>query len=379
MVKHQKHAKLQRPNLGAFARNEWALLGAPCGVIQQLARDIAIQLNSDHAVTFIDERHLKDGPAPVPASEPFQARWTKHADAVELAERSMPNSYSAKFQLRSSDIVLVNGNHFLAQQQIVCVHPKKTLSHKLDRLTQVVGYWLAPDVTEIPAYLKEHVGNANLPIWRSGEEVELAAWLKDKMLADRPPVKGLVLAGGKSQRMKRDKSKLAYHGKPQHQYVAELLNATGVEDVFLSCRSDQAFEDAKIALLPDTFMGLGPFGGILSAFRSDPNAAWLVLACDLPFLDAQTLAFLLKHRNPSKVATAFYNPETDFPEPLITLWEPRAYPRMLEFLSIGNSCPRKVLINSEIELLKVPNLNALKNVNTPEDYDAAVAELKVQD
>ena len=114
---------------------------------------------------------------------------------------------------------------------------------------------------------------------------------------------------------------------------------------------------------------MGPFGAILSAFQTNPNAAWLVAACDQPLIDAGVLKELISKRNPSKYATAFYNPETDFPEPLITIWEPRAYSELLHFLSLGYSCPRKVLINSDIELLELEDSLVLKNANTPEEYE----------
>ena len=132
-------------------------------------------------------------------------------------------------------------------------------------------------------------------------------------------------------------------------------------------------------IIADTFLELGPFGAILSAFRHDPNAAWLVVACDLPLLDAKTLDFLIKNRNLSAVATAFRSPQSadSFPEPLITIWEPRAYPILLSFLAQGISCPRKMLINSEIHLLHAPNNEALSNVNTPEEK--AEMELKIKE
>ena len=119
----------------------------------------------------------------------------------------------------------------------------------------------------------------------------------------------------------------------------------------------------------DNFIGLGPFGAIASAFRENPNSAWLVVACDLPLLDKDALDFLIQHRDPSKVATAFNSPDNEFPEPLITIWEPRSYPILLSFLSQGYSCPRKVLINSDVALVDAPDPRVLTNVNSPEDME----------
>jgi len=100
-----------------------------------------------------------------------------------------------------------------------------------------------------------------------------------------------------------------------------------------------------------------------------------VLACDLPFLTAATLDFLVQQRQPDRMATALRSPWNDFPEPLVTIWEPRSYGQLLRFLSLGYSCPRKALINSDIALLKPPVPAELRNVNTPEERAAAEQEL----
>jgi molybdopterin-guanine dinucleotide biosynthesis protein A len=86
-------------------------------------------------------------------------------------------------------------------------------------------------------------------------------------------------------------------------------------------------------------------------------------------LDAVTFDHLLKNRNTASIATAYQNAFDGFPEPLITIWEPKSYPVMLAFLAQGYSCPRKVLINSDTTLLKPLDAETLTNVNTPEDFE----------
>ncbi|HEX3384733.1 MAG TPA: hypothetical protein VHS53_06085, partial [Mucilaginibacter sp.] len=78
---------------------------------------------------------------------------------------------------------------------------------------------------------------------------------------------------------------------------------------------------------------------------------------------------LIEKRKVSAIATAFNSPENAFPEPLITIWEPKSYPVLLSFLSQGYSCPRKALINSDVCLLQAPDPVALTNVNTPEELE----------
>lgn len=182
-----------------------------------------------------------------------------------------------------------------------------------------------------------------------------------------PLLNGLVLAGGKSRRMGTAKDLLNWHGKEQRYFAADLL-APFCTEVFISCRQDQMVDiDPHYYPLPDTFLNMGPFGGILSALRAQRDKAWLVVACDLPLLDKKSLELLIQSRDPEKAATTYESPFDGLPEPLITIWEPKSYPLLLNFLGIGNTCPRKVLINSDTLILKPENPDALMNVNTPED------------
>lgn len=185
----------------------------------------------------------------------------------------------------------------------------------------------------------------------------------------RPELNGLVLAGGQSKRMGTDKGLIAWHGKEQRYYMADLLEKF-CDQVFISCRTDQADEiDSSYNTLTDTFLDLGPYGGILSALRSDREKAWLVVACDLPLIDEETLQFLIDNRNRETIATTYESPHDGLPEPLITIWEPESYATLLQFLGEGYSCPRKVLINSEKTILQPQRPEALMNANTPDDAE----------
>jgi molybdopterin-guanine dinucleotide biosynthesis protein A len=140
------------------------------------------------------------------------------------------------------------------------------------------------------------------------------------------PVYGLILAGGLSSRMHRDKAALLYQGKTQLDRAFDL--ATGhVDRVFVSVRASQADEPTRSdkALIVD-LAGLGEAGGpilgIRSAMAAYPDVAWLVIACDLPFLSDAALEQLLTERDPSVLATAFRSAHDGLPEPLCAIWEP---------------------------------------------------------
>lgn len=184
-----------------------------------------------------------------------------------------------------------------------------------------------------------------------------------------PEVYGLVLAGGASKRMGEDKALLKYHGVTQAERVYNLLNQF-LPQVYVSSRKDQlkASTASGLPQLFDKFENLGPYSGILTAMEEHRNVAWLVVACDLPYLDASSLEYLLEHRNPTRVATCFESATDGLPEPLCAIWEPASRDLILDRVEMKAYCPRKLLIQSDVETLSPINDRALMNCNTPDDY-----------
>jgi molybdenum cofactor guanylyltransferase len=187
------------------------------------------------------------------------------------------------------------------------------------------------------------------------------------------PLFGLVLAGGRSTRMRQDKAALSYGGRTQLERAMALLTPY-VERAYVSVRSEQRDDPvrARFAQIPDTLENLGPVAGMLAAQARHPHAAWLVLACDLPFIDEATLVHLVRHRAPSQLATAYRSSHDGLPEPLCAIWEPRSAQPLSEYVAGGRSCPRRFLVGVDTELLDEPNPQALDNVNTPEEYRSAM-------
>ena len=192
-----------------------------------------------------------------------------------------------------------------------------------------------------------------------------------------PPLFGLVLAGGASTRMQRDKAALVYHDKPQLQWTYELL-LQHCSAVFVSVRPDQRLDPTRAAYpqIVDRQPGIGPIAGISAALLEHPKVAWLVVACDLPFVDAGTLAALIASRDPRRVASAYRSSHDGLPEPLCAIWEPSARDPVAAYAAAGQRCPRKFLINADTLLLDLPNGAALDNVNTVAEFSAAQAQLQ---
>lgn len=182
---------------------------------------------------------------------------------------------------------------------------------------------------------------------------------------------GLVLAGGRSSRMREDKAALIYGRGPQLRRAFELLMPR-VAKTWVSVRPDQCADPLRAAY-PQIVDGPdveGPIAGIVAAQALHPAAAWLVVACDLPLLDAGTLDELLAGRDPRRIATAFSSTHDGLPEPLCTIYEPASREPMLRFVAAGGSCPRRFLLQHDALLLTPSRPQALANANTPEEFAA---------
>jgi len=366
---HKKHSDIARPSLGNFGRNEFAVIGTTCNNIRVLCDAIMKALSAKYKCAYVDAEHKDKEFAET------QDAFIAYTDKISFKEFRLKKELD-KFRyhqlFNESDLILVNGNHHEASKQIVVIDKVKeaSLRKRISQLTNVQLILLLDNSNEIFDFVKEAVPNwKQLPILGLNETNDIISFLEKQMEKSVGTLNGLVLAGGKSLRMGYDKSSIEWHGKEQRYYMADLLKQY-CDEIFISCRADQQNEvDSHYKTLPDTFVDLGPYGAILSAFREKPDAAWLVVACDLPLLDIETLQYLVAHRNPSAVATTFESPFDGLPEPLITIWEPKAYPVLLSFLSQGYTCPRKALRNNDVHIIKTENADALMNVNTQDELE----------
>ena len=180
-------------------------------------------------------------------------------------------------------------------------------------------------------------------------------------------ISALILSGGQSSRMGEEKRLINYYGKTQEQHLFELLSLY-FSEVYISTNQNQMTD---LPHIQDLDFGVkSPMVGIVSAFNKNPDSAWLVVACDMPFLDEKAIEFLLNHRNSEKYATAFENPDEHFPEPLLTIYEPKIFPKLQEAINQGKKSPMKILQNLDVKLLQNYENQWIKNINTMNERKA---------
>ena len=192
-------------------------------------------------------------------------------------------------------------------------------------------------------------------------------------------VDSFILAGGVSSRMKRDKALLEVGGEPLLVRTARLLESVvGAPSVI---GDPSTYESFALPVIADDWPGAGPLGGIATALRVS-TASWnLVVACDLPYLTAEWLHFLVA-RAVASPADAVLPMNTLGAEPLCAMYHKRGEPAIRAALESGIRKVTDGLQNLRAETIPHAEWKAFdsegllfKNMNLPRDYQEAAARL----
>jgi molybdenum cofactor guanylyltransferase len=291
-----------------------------------------------------------------------------------ISDKELDQVDTANF-VKDNDILIIEGHKYSKIPKIIFLGEGKTKEDTLaeiasGKITNIVALIISneQDINPLPQY----------PVFSRNSISALVSFINEYFQALIPKkMFGLVLSGGKSQRMNKDKGGLKYFDKDQVSHTLDLITPF-CDEVFVSCREDQSFDEfvGKHNKIIDSFPSVGPSSGILSAMHKHPDAAWLIIACDLPYLKSKTIEHLILKRNPYKNATCYLNPTRGWPEPLCTIYEPKIFNKLIQYFGLGKPCPRKVLFNSEINALELNNKLDLNNVNTPAEFDLAINHIE---
>ena len=183
-------------------------------------------------------------------------------------------------------------------------------------------------------------------------------------------IAGAVLTGGASRRMGTDKALLSVGGVAMAARVAAALRAGGCAEVIAIGGDAVAIEALGLAVVADRSPGEGPLGGIITALEYTA-ATTVVVACDLPYLDASTVALLIDtlhdataNNAPVDVAMA----STGRLEPLCAVWNQSALPAMKQAFAGGERAIHRTLAELRVASVVVAG-PVLRNMNTPAELD----------
>lgn len=103
----------------------------------------------------------------------------------------------------------------------------------------------------------------------------------------------VLLAGGESRRMGRDKAAIVFRGQPLWQRQLELLRCLHPEKIFVSVRKEPLWLPVEAELLLDEPPFRGPLGGLTIALERMQTSHLVALAVDMPFMTSEQMRMLL--------------------------------------------------------------------------------------
>lgn len=321
-----------------------AIYGTSCERIQ----DWVMQFQSCMLLPsiYVDASHQE---------EEINSMFTMGKDGSKIQQHS--------HRLPFSNHYWVNGNHFSAPIQVI-VDDENKVSSLERRKAQLTNVRLVISKGPMPAHLIQwEVVSEQTSILHPDDKQGLENWIRTETAV--PNLEALILVGGKSERMGISKMELNYNGEPQWKYLESICTQLKLP-VRFSCSLEQQdfFLSQGKDIVLDQYGSIGPLGAIASAMNKQPGVSWLVLACDMPGLNAQAVSALFHQRDLKSMATAFWNDEKAWFEPLAAIWESHSKGEVFAWLA-QSQCPRKLL--SLIKTKSVNNVDAqwYQNVNTP--------------
>ena len=190
---------------------------------------------------------------------------------------------------------------------------------------------------------------------------------------------GVVVCGGESMRMGKDKSMLVYHNKPQRYYVYDLLKKYCM-DVFLSVNHSQVQGiDSNYEYITDdaSIAGHGPISGLLSCFASTRSAAILFVGCDYPFLEPSVIEKLIVNRSEGERAIYYGEKDGRHAEPLIAIYEHSSEILLIKQFQKANYSLRSFLRNHGKMLPMPTDPKLLQSIDTFSDYLHVKSTVKI--
>jgi len=187
------------------------------------------------------------------------------------------------------------------------------------------------------------------------------------------PVTLILLAGGESRRMKRDKARLPVGDQPLIKRLLDQVEGFFGE-ILISVSKGQAYEFLGHRHVEDEIEGRGPLAGILSGLRAAANEICVVMACDIPDIDLNFLARLIDEARGFEIVVP--RSEEGKSEPLLAVYRKSLIPRIEKLLESPSSQVLALFEISRTRFLPADELAWLRNLNTPQEYEDYLRSLK---
>ncbi len=191
----------------------------------------------------------------------------------------------------------------------------------------------------------------------------------------RLEVTGIILAGGKSSRMGRNKALLDFGGRSIIEHTADLFKSIFPEIILVTNTPDE-YVNLGIKIVTDIFPGKGSLGGIYTGLFHSSHDYSFIASCDMPFLRRELIEFLISLKDGYDVIVPRLK---DGHEPLHAVYSKKCLKQIEMTMNKGDL--RIIGFYPEVRIREVseeelapfnPEPSSFMNINTPKEYEEAV-------
>jgi molybdopterin-guanine dinucleotide biosynthesis protein A len=190
------------------------------------------------------------------------------------------------------------------------------------------------------------------------------------------PIAIYILAGGKSARMGQDKGLLQLGDKKIIEYIIDIAQTINNSIFILSNKKE--YEQFSLPLIEDIYHDIGPAGGIDAMLQHTESELNLILSCDMPFVDKNSINFLISQSKNHQITVPIFN---NFPETMIGVYKKSCRETWRE--AVKENVYKMSTMIARFDTNFVNGNDMLKNnpflfsnINTPEDLEKAKTWIK---
>lgn len=187
-------------------------------------------------------------------------------------------------------------------------------------------------------------------------------------------ISAVLLAGGKSHRMGKDKATIVFRGEPLWQIQLDLLRKLELAEIFISARTDPPWRPCDMQFASDDPPSRGPLSGLAASLGRMRGTHLLALAIDMPFMSEIYLRSLCDQIEPGRGVLPMIG---DRAEPLAAIYPAHAHVDFVEALS-GIEFSLQRVTNKLVKAGRLCALNVAKedktlfrNLNERTDLDSS--------
>ncbi len=192
----------------------------------------------------------------------------------------------------------------------------------------------------------------------------------------REPVAAIVLAGGRSRRMRREKALLPVRGGTLIEALVGQVRPC-FDALLVSAGDGGKFAFLGLPVVVDETPGLGPLPAILTALRASPCRLNFVMACDIPHVDITFLQRILALAPENEIVVPRYR-DGKF-EPLFAAYARDIVPAVERQLAAGDLRISSLFSACRTAFVPMDGQDWFRNLNTLEEYHAYLKSRRGED